>query len=123
MIQIVPKPTDTPDDNSTAHGSRGDPEPGRGLPAARLLTGWTPSTLPFERRLVWVCGLTQDEHQFEVLQALSVANTLVNTPAAIGTCASKVLTTALLMRHDIPSPRTLFTSTRGIAENFLVRAG
>jgi tetrahydromethanopterin:alpha-L-glutamate ligase len=118
MIHIVPKPTDTPDDNSTAMVAR----------EIRALGG-TYRYLnidlvdPFENapdgELIWICGLKQDEHQFEVLQALSVSNNLVNTPASIFTCASKVMTSALLVRHGIPTPKTLFTGTRGVAEKFL----
>ncbi len=57
--------------------------------------------------------LTQDEHQFEVLQALSLSNVLVNTPQAIGTCAK--------FHHRPPHApfgsfsRTLFTSSKEIA--------
>jgi tetrahydromethanopterin:alpha-L-glutamate ligase len=122
MILIVPKPTDTPGDNSTAMvageiqalGSR-----------CRYLNIdlMDPFDKPLEGELIWVCGLKQDNHQFEILQALSVANTLVNSPGSIFACASKVMTSALLVRHNIPTPRTLFTGTRGIAEKFLVSQG
>ncbi|MDD1707692.1 MAG: ATP-grasp domain-containing protein [Methanoregulaceae archaeon] len=118
MIHIVPKPTDTPGDNSTAAVAKEIRKQG-GKYELLDINRIDPFTLPIENELVWVCGLTQDEHQFEVLQALSLSNVLVNTPQAIGTCASKVLTTALLMHHTIPSPRTLFTNSREDAARFI----
>jgi tetrahydromethanopterin:alpha-L-glutamate ligase len=122
MIQIVPKPTDTPDDNSTAMVAREIQALG-GTYRYLNLDLLDPFECAPEGELIWICGLKQDEHQFEILQALSVANTLVNTPASIFTCASKVMTSALLVRHGIPTPRTLFTNTRGIAEKFLQEQG
>jgi RimK family alpha-L-glutamate ligase len=122
MIHIVPKPTDSPDDNSTTAVAREIRKQG-GEYQLLDLNRIDPFTPPFEHELVWVCGITQDEHQFEVLQALSVSNILVNTPSAISTCASKVLTTALLMRHAIPSPLTLFTTSRESAGNFIKEQG
>ncbi|MCE5298092.1 MAG: ATP-grasp domain-containing protein [Methanoregulaceae archaeon] len=122
MIYIVPKPTDTHDDNSTATVAMEIRKQG-GKYLLLDINRIDPFTLPFEHELVWVCGLTQDEHQFEVLQALSLSNVLVNTPQAIGTCASKVLTTALLLRHAIPSPRTLFTNSKEHAGRFIKEQG
>jgi tetrahydromethanopterin:alpha-L-glutamate ligase len=122
MIHIVPKPTDTGDDNSTAAVAREIRKQG-GKYQLLDINRIDPFTLPFEHELVWVCGLTQDDHQYEVLQALSLANILVNTPSAIGTCASKVMTTALLMRHAIPSPRTLFANSRESAADFILEQG
>ena len=122
MIHIVPKPTDSPDDNSTA-AVAGEIRKQGGNYQLLDINRIDPFTVPFEHELVWVCGLTQDEHQYEVLQALSLSNILVNTPSAIGTCASKVLTTALLMRHAIPSPRTLFTNSREAAGDFIQEQG
>ena len=122
MIHIIPKPTDTPDDNSTA-AVAGEIRNQGGAYDLLDIHCIDPFVLPFEHELVWVCGLTQEEHPYEVLQALSLSNVLVNTPQAIGTCASKVLTTALLMRHAIPSPRTLFTSSNEIAARFIKEQG
>jgi len=122
MIQIVPKPTDTPGDNSTAMVAREIRALGGDYRYLNLDLLDPFGDAP-DRELIWICGLKQDEHQFEVLQALSVTNTLVNTPASIFTCASKVMTSALLIRHGIPTPRTLFTNTRGIAEKFLQEQG
>ena len=122
MIHIVPKPTDTPGDNSTAAVAMEIQKQGGNYELLDI-NRIDPFSLPIENELVWVCGLTQDEHQFEVLQALSLSNVLVNTPQAIGTCASKVLTTALLMRHTIPSPRTLFTNSREDAVRFIKEQG
>ncbi|NYT17783.1 MAG: RimK family alpha-L-glutamate ligase, partial [Methanomicrobiales archaeon] len=82
MIHIVPKPTDTPDDNSTAMVEREIRALGG---ACRFLN--LDSIDPFEtdlsNELIWACGLKQDEHQFEVLQALSISNTVVNSPLSI----------------------------------------
>jgi tetrahydromethanopterin:alpha-L-glutamate ligase len=122
MIRIVPKPTDTPDDNSTAMVA-GEIRSLGGVYQYLNLDLLDPFKDAPEGELIWICGLKQDDHQFEVLQALSVTNTLVNTPASIFTCASKVMTSALLVRHGIPTPRTLFTNTRGIAEKFLGELG
>ena len=122
MIHVVPKPTDTPDDNSTAMVEREIRALGG---ACRFLN--LDSIDPFEtdlsNELIWACGLKQDEHQFEVLQALSISNTVVNSPLSIFTCASKVMTSALLVRHGIPTPRTLFTASRDTAEHFLDEQG
>jgi tetrahydromethanopterin:alpha-L-glutamate ligase len=122
MIQIVPKPTDTPEDNSTAMVARELQRLGATYRYVNVDL-IDPFDSALDGELIWICGLKQDEHQFEVLQALSVANTLVNTPVSIFTCASKVMTSALLVRHGIPTPRTLFTGTRGIAEKFLAEQG
>lgn len=122
MIHIVPKPTDTPDDDSTAMVAREIRSQG-GEYRYLTIDQIDPFDTSLENELIWVCGMKQDEHQFEVLHALSIANTLVNTPEAIFTCASKVMTSALLVRHRIPTPRTRFTNTRGIAEKFLKEGG
>ncbi len=122
MIHIIPKPTDTTDDNSTA-AVAGEIRSQGGTCELIDIHRIDPFMPPFEHEIVWVCGLTQDEHQFEVLQALSLSNVLVNTPQAIGICASKVFTTALLMHHSVPSPRTLFTSSKEIASRFIQEHG
>jgi tetrahydromethanopterin:alpha-L-glutamate ligase len=122
MIRIVRKPTDTPGDDSTTQVCAA-------LDA--LGAAWTDLDLdavdPFdcdlEGSLIWACGLRQDGHQFEALQALALANRVVNTPQAIATCASKVATTALLIRAGLPSPATGFLRTRGQAAAFIEAHG
>jgi ribosomal protein S6--L-glutamate ligase len=122
MLYIVPKPTDTEADNSTAAVIR---------ELTRIGTKYSlldldhidPFSLGIEGDLIWICGIRQDEHQFEILNALSAGNRLVNTPQAIFTCASKVLTTALLLKSGLPSPETLFTASTGIATRFLKKHG
>ena len=122
MIAIIPKPTDTHSDNST------------GMVIEELRLANAPFELidldrvdPFnsgiENYLIWVCGLRQEEHQFETLNALSTVNRVVNTPAAIATCASKVHTSALLHRNGIKSPKTCFTSSREMAASFIAECG
>ncbi|MEN6342369.1 MAG: ATP-grasp domain-containing protein [Methanospirillum sp.] len=118
MILIVRKPTDTPGDDSTSQ-----------VCAALDALGatWTDLDLdavdPFdcglEGSLIWACGLRQDGHQFEALQALGLANRVVNKPEVIATCASKVATTALLVRAGLPSPATGFLRTRSQAAAFI----
>lgn len=122
MIHIVPKPTDTPDDNSTAMVAQEIRNLGgacRYLDLDRI----DPFDAGLGNELVWACGIKQDEHQFEVLQALSISNTVVNSPLAIFTCASKVMTSALLARSAIPTPRTLFTASRETASDFIADQG
>jgi len=122
MIRIVRKPTDTPGDDSTSQVCAS-------LDA--LDAAWTDLDLdavdPFdcglEGSLIWACGLRQDGHQFEALQALALANRVVNTPDAIATCASKVATTALLFHAGLPSPATGFLRTRGQAAAFIAARG
>ncbi len=118
MIQIIPKPTDTPDDNSTFMV----------MDALDALgADWTclsldeidPFACPLEGVVIWACGLRQDGHQFESLQALATRNRVVNSPTAIATCASKVATTALIVRAGLPSPATGFLRTRTQAGDFL----
>jgi len=122
MIHIVPKPTDTPDDNSTAMVAREIRKQG-GSCRYLNLDQIDPFEANLENELIWACGIRQDEHQFEVLQALSIANTIVNSPLAIFTCASKVMTSALLFRYAIPTPRTLFTASKETASEFLAEQG
>jgi ribosomal protein S6--L-glutamate ligase len=122
MIHIIPKPTDTADDNSTAMVIR---EIERAGSRYQVLN---PDTLnPFsdelEHAVVWICGIRQDMHQFEVLNALAAGNRLINTPEAIFTCASKVKTTALLIRSGISSPETLFSASREAAAAFIRKWG
>ncbi|MDD1711046.1 MAG: RimK family alpha-L-glutamate ligase, partial [Methanoregulaceae archaeon] len=69
MIHIIPKPTDTPNDNSTA-AVAGEIRNQGGAYDLLDIHCIDPFVLPFEHELVWVCGLTQEEHPYEVLQAL-----------------------------------------------------
>lgn len=117
-IYIIHKPTDTEGDNSTAMVTR---------ELDRRGERWHPLVLsevdPFrdglEQAVIWVCGMEQENHQFEVLQALATGNRILNTPEAIATCASKVLTTALLVRGNIRTPETFFSASRPLAAAFI----
>ncbi|HDS62760.1 MAG TPA: ATP-grasp domain-containing protein [Methanofollis liminatans] len=122
MIRIVPKPTDTPGDNSTGAVIRELRREGVAFSLLDLDT-IDPLASPITGDTIWVCGMKQDIHQFECLDVLSMENNVVNSPDAIATCASKVKTTALLLRSGIPSPETLFTASRPLAEAFLARHG
>lgn len=122
MIHVVPKPTDTPDDNSTAAVVREIARLGGKFRCLDLDT-IDPFSHEIEGQLIWVCGLCQDEHQFEVANALSIENLVINSPASIFTCASKVMTSALLEKHGIPTPRTLFTASGSIAADFISTRG
>jgi len=87
-----------------------------------------PDTIdPFSDRysgeLIWVCGLRQDDHQFEVMNALSVNNIVINSPESIFTCASKVKTSALLKKRGIRTPETFFSASNEIAGRFIKKYG
>ena len=62
MIHIVPKPTDTPDDNSTGAVIQ---ELERADARCRTLDlgAIDPLNSGLENELVWVCGIRQDGHQ------------------------------------------------------------
>lgn len=122
MIHIVPKPTDTPHDNSTAMVAREITRRG-GSYALIDLSDIDPFSTGISGSLIWVCGLTQDEVQFEVINALSVENRVINSPLAIFTCASKVKTSTLLVQKGIPTPETCFTRSKETASAFLSRHG
>ncbi|ACL17645.1 alpha-L-glutamate ligase, RimK family [Methanosphaerula palustris E1-9c] len=117
-IYIVHKPTDTEGDNSTAMVTRELDMKGE---------CWHPLSLAeidlfrnrIEQAVIWVCGMEQENHQFEVLQTLAARNRVVNTPEAIATCASKALTTALLVRENIRTPETFFSASRRDAAVFI----
>lgn len=122
MIYIVKKPTDTPDDNST------------GMVVSALnkrratfkfldLEEVNPLDPGMEGELIWVCGIRQDEIQFEAISALAISNTVVNSPEAIATCASKVQTTARLINAGVPTPDTIFTNSEAEVKKFLERYG
>ncbi len=120
MIYIVPKPTDTPDDNSTGMVIRALKD--RDYPYALLdLDEIDPFSPDISGETIWVCGIRQDGVQFEVISALALANRMVNDPHMIAICASKAQTTARLLRAGVPTPDTIFTGSRTEAERFLVR--
>jgi tetrahydromethanopterin:alpha-L-glutamate ligase len=122
MIRIVPKPTDTPDDNSTLAVIR---ELERAGAAYELLNLYelNPLRSGISGDLIWVCGMRQDSLAFEALNILSLENRVVNTPESIATCASKAMTTALILKQGIPSPETLFTASHKEAGAFIKRFG
>lgn len=120
MIHIVPKPTDTPDDNSTAMVTAALRQMGADFSVLDL-DAIDPLAADVSGDLIWVCGMKQDIHQFECLDVLSLDNLVINPPDAIATCASKVKTTALLLKNGVPSPETLFTASRDLAAAFLAR--
>lgn len=122
MIRIIPKPTDTPGDNSTA------------MVASALDSMDAPfefldirSIDPFDCRIggdvIWVCGMGQEQFEFAVLSVLSIENCVINTPHAIATCACKAETSGLLMKNQVRTPRTVFTNGRETAAAFLRQEG
>ena len=118
MIWIVPKPTDTSGDNSTAMVIRELEK--RGIKHSFInLCETNPFDGTLSGELIWVCGMRNDGVQFETLAALGLNNRVVNSPDAIATCANKVQTSALLMKAGIPTPRTFFTGSRDHAEGFV----
>jgi hypothetical protein len=122
MIRIVRKPTDAPGDDSTSQVCAA--LDARGAAWEDLdLDLVDPFACELAGSLIWACGLKQDGHQFEALQALALSNRVVNTPDAIATCASKVATTALLLRAGLPSPATGFLRTREQAAAFIAAHG
>ncbi len=120
MIYVIHKPTDRPGDDSTAMVEAELDRAGANHAVLDL-----DRVDPFSRRIsgtvIWACGLAQDDHQFEVLQALAIRNRVINTPATIAACASKVYTTALLVSRGIRSPETLFSASRETAAGFIER--
>lgn len=122
MIHIIKKPTDTPDDNST--GMVASALKKRDVPYKFLDLGTiNPFNPEMKDELIWVCGIRQDETQFEKLSALDLSNTVVNSPEAIAICASKVQTTARLINAGVPTPETIFTNSREEVETFLSKHG
>lgn len=122
MIYIVPKPTDTPDDNSTGAVMQ---ELERADARYALLDLGTidPLNSGLENELVWACGIRQDGHQFETLSVLALDNRVINTPESIVACASKVMTSALLLRKGVRTPRTAYLCSEEQARDFLLRHG
>jgi tetrahydromethanopterin:alpha-L-glutamate ligase len=122
MIRIIAKPTDTPDDNST--GAVADALRRLGADFSFLnLDELDPLRKEIEGDLIWVCGITQDIAQFEMLNLLALDNRVVNSPDAIALCASKARTTAALIHHGVSTPETVFTVSRKRAEAFLREQG
>lgn len=122
MIHIVPKPTDTPDDNSTGAVMR-ELEKADARYELLDLGSVNPLDSGLENALIWVCGIRQDGHQFETLNVLSLHNRVINTPESIVTCASKVMTTALLLENNVRTPDTAYTRSEEQALAFLRRHG
>lgn len=83
------------------------------------LTTVDPFNLPISGETVWACGIKQDGTQFELLKALELDNRVINSPEAIANCASKVTTTALLIKNGAPSPATCFTNSKDAVQKFL----
>jgi tetrahydromethanopterin:alpha-L-glutamate ligase len=122
MITIVPKPTDSKGDNSTLMVVEELKKSGATCQFIDLDT-IDPLSGHRSGELVWVCGVRQDDHQFEIINALSVQNHVINSPESIFTCASKVKTSALLQKNGIKTPETLFTASVEIAGRFLEKHG
>jgi ribosomal protein S6--L-glutamate ligase len=122
MITIIPKPTDTAGDDSTSMVAKELTKAGA---AYKFINpdSIDPLSDPCSGELIWVCGLRQDDHQFEVINALSVDNLVINSPDSIFTCASKVKTSALLLKKRIRTPETLFTASAEIAGHFIEKHG
>ncbi len=122
MIRIVPKPTDAPDDNSTGAVMH-ELEQAGALFAILDLGAVDPLDSGLEGELIWVCGMRQDGHQFEILDALSLNNRVINTPRSIAACACKVMTSVLLIRHGVRTPQTTFSASREQARRFIEAHG
>ncbi|NLA99905.1 MAG: ATP-grasp domain-containing protein [Methanomicrobiales archaeon] len=122
MIHIIPKPTDTPDDNSTGAVMRELKKAGTRYEVLNLDT-IDPLDSGLEDEVIWACGIRQDGHQFETLNVLSLHNRVVNTPESIVTCASKVMTTALLLANGVRTPDTAYVKSEEMAQKFLRRHG
>lgn len=122
MITIIPKPTDIPSDNSTRMVM--DELDRMDYPyKVRFLEVIDPFSDDLCDNIIWACGIRQNGHNFESLQALSLKNRIINSPEAIVTCASKVMTSALLMQHQVPTPETFFTESRSLAAQFIKKHG
>ncbi|MGV8110172.1 hypothetical protein [Methanospirillum sp.] len=107
MITIIPKPTDIPSDNSTRMVM--DEFDRMGYPyQVRFLEAIDPFSDDLSGATIWACGIRQNGHNFESLQALSLKNRIINSPESIVTCASKVMTSALLVQHGGTDSDNLF---------------
>jgi tetrahydromethanopterin:alpha-L-glutamate ligase len=120
MIHIIKKPTDTPDDNSTGMVVSALEKRNSSYKVLNI-ENIDPFDPGIEGELIWVCGIRQDGVQFETLSALGLSNTVVNSPESIATCASKVQTTARLIKAGVPTPETIFTNSKDQVESFLAK--
>lgn len=120
MIRIIPKPTDTSHDNSTGQVTAALDALGARYSFLDLAS-IEPFEDPIEGDLIWVCGIEQDMAQFEMLNILNQDNLVINSPDAIATCASKARTSALLMKHGVETPDTIFTCSYDKASSFLAK--
>lgn len=78
-----------------------------------------PFSTTMDAETIWACGIRQNGQNFEALSALSLNNRVINPPEGIVTCASKVMTSALLYKHKVPTPTTFFTESRHLAGEFI----
>lgn len=118
MLTIIPKPTDIPSDNSTRMVM--DELDRMDVPyQIRFLEAIDPFSGDLDGETIWACGIRQNGQNFETLQALSLNNRIINSPEGIVTCASKVMTSALLYQEGIPTPETFFTESRTLADEFI----
>jgi ribosomal protein S6--L-glutamate ligase len=122
MITIIPKPTDIPSDNSTRMVMDELDRMGEKYQAI-FLEAIDPFSRCLEGETIWACGIRQNGHNFEALSALALHNRVVNHPEAIVTCASKVMTSALLYKKGVPTPETFFTESRHLAGSFIRKHG
>ena len=77
MITIIPKPTDIPSDNSTRMVM--DELDQMGYPyQVRFLEAIDPFSDDLSGATIWACGIRQNGHNFESLQALSLKNRIIN---------------------------------------------
>lgn len=118
MITIIPKPTDIPSDNSTKMVIEELEEMNIEY-QVKFLETIDPFSSSLWNETIWACGIRQNGHNFETLQALSLNNRVINSPEAIVTCASKVMTSALLYKKQIPTPITFFTESHALAADFI----
>ena len=90
---------------------------------AVFLEAMDPFSCGMEGETIWACGIRQNGHNFEALAALALQNRVINPPEGIVTCASKVQTSALLIKNDVPTPETFFTESRHLAGEFIRKHG
>lgn len=118
MITIIPKPTDIPSDNSTRQVMEELDKMGESYQTV-FLEALDPFSSDLDGETIWACGIRQNGHNFETLSALSLKNRVINPPDGIVTCASKVMTSALLYKKGVPTPETFFTESRHLAGEFI----
>lgn len=90
---------------------------------AIFLEALDPFSSHLQGETIWACGIRQNGHNFEALAALALRNRVINPPQGIVTCASKVQTSALLIRDHVPTPETFFTESRHLAGEFIQTHG